>query len=129
VGSCRGAASTWRATTYSDAKRLGTVDVKYGFFLDEVVDPAGVDTSLTAMGRSELEMLDRLLLEAVREALEDASTTRVAGSATSVYIGSFGEHWHYILRREKLQSMQFFFFAIFAETNIEKERFHNLVYK
>jgi acyl transferase domain-containing protein len=55
------------------------VNVKYGFFLDETVDPAGVDTSLTAMGCSELEMLDRLLLEVVREALHDASTNNARG--------------------------------------------------
>ncbi|CAA9966684.1 Beta-ketoacyl synthase [Pyrenophora teres f. maculata] len=92
---------------YSDAKRPGTVGVEYGYFLDESVDLAGVDTTFTAMGRSELELLDpqqRLLLEVVREALHDAGTTGVAGSATGVYIGSFGEDWHDILRREDLQS-------------------------
>lgn len=92
VGPCRVPKSRFNlAGHYSDAKRLGTVEVEYGYFLDETVDLAGVDTSFTVMGRSELEMLDpqqRLLLEFVREALHDAGTTGVAGSATGVYIGS-----------------------------------------
>lgn len=90
---------------YSAAKRPGTVDVEYGYFLDESVDLAGVDTSFTGMSRSELEVLDpqqRLLLEVVREALHDAGATGWAGTNTGVYIGSFGEDWHDILRREDL---------------------------
>jgi acyl transferase domain-containing protein len=78
---------------------------EHGYFLDETIDLAGIDTSFTAMGRSELEMLDpqqRLLLEVAREALHDAAVTNWAGSETGVYIGTFGEDWHDRLRREDL---------------------------
>ncbi|KAF2462908.1 uncharacterized protein BDR25DRAFT_298851 [Lindgomyces ingoldianus] len=105
-GRCRVPQSRYNiAGHYSAAKRPGTVDVEYGYFLDESVDLAGLDTSFTALGRAELERLDpqqRLLLEVVREALHDAGTTGWAGTNTGVYIGSFGEDWHDILRRDEL---------------------------
>ena len=77
---------------------------EYGYFLDESVDLAGIDTSFTGMSRAELELLDpqqRLLLEVTREALHDAGATGWAGSNMGVYIGSFGEDWHDLLRREE----------------------------
>jgi acyl transferase domain-containing protein len=92
---------------YSNKITPGSVNVEYGYFLDETVDLAGIDTSFTSMSRSELELLDpqqRLLLEVSREALHDAGATGMAGTNTGVYIGSFGEDWHDILRREELMA-------------------------
>ena len=60
---------------YTGTKRPGSVASEYGYFLDENVKLAALDTSRFTLSRSELEFADpqqRRLLEVVREALDDA---------------------------------------------------------
>lgn len=94
-----------RTGHYSADKRPGISSVQHGYFLDESIDIAGVDTSFTSMSRGDLEVLDpqqRMVMEVSRDALNDAGATGWKGSNTGVYVGSHGEDWHDMLRREEL---------------------------
>jgi acyl transferase domain-containing protein len=95
---------------YSAVRRRNTVGVEYSYFLDESVDLAGLDTSFTSMGRSELELLDpqqRLLLEVARESLHDAGVTGWEGTDVGVYVGSYGQDWMEIGLRDDLLTSAF----------------------
>lgn len=92
---------------YSALKRPSTLGTEYGYFLDESVDLAALDTSFFSMGRSEVEKLDpqqRLLLEVARESLEDAGEVGWEGSTMGVYVGSFGQDWSEICTRDEVRS-------------------------
>lgn len=92
---------------YSPFKRPSTTNVEYGYFLDESVDLAGLDTSFFSMGRSEVELLDpqqRLMLEVALESLDDAGEVGWAGAKIGVYVGSFGQDWSDICTRDELRS-------------------------
>ncbi|KAL2017252.1 hypothetical protein VTK56DRAFT_2364 [Thermocarpiscus australiensis] len=91
---------------YSATKRAGTTNTEYGYFLDESVDLAGLDTSMFSMSRMEVEWLDpqqRMMLEVAQESLEDAGEVGWRGSNIGVYIGSFGQDWYDILNRDGLR--------------------------
>ncbi|KAE9363949.1 hypothetical protein N431DRAFT_474945 [Stipitochalara longipes BDJ] len=91
---------------YSAIKRTGTASTEHGYFLDESVDLAGLDTSMFSMSLVEVEWLDpqqKLMLEVARESLDDAGETNWRGSSTGVYIGSFGNDWYDILNRDGLR--------------------------
>lgn len=60
---------------YSETGKAGSVISQYGYFLDDSVKIGSLDTSRFSMSRAELESSDpqqRLMLEVVREALDDA---------------------------------------------------------
>lgn len=60
---------------HSTSGRPGTIATEYGYFLDESVKLGSLDTSRFSLSRAELEFTDpqqRLMLEVVREALDDA---------------------------------------------------------
>lgn len=66
-----------RTGRYSADKRPGISSVHHGYFLDESIDIAGVDTSFTSMSRGDLEVVDpqQRVMEVSRDALNDAGAT------------------------------------------------------
>ena len=95
---------------YSAVKRPGTTNTEFGYFLDESVDLAGLDTSFFSMTRTEVEWLDpqqRLMLEVARESLDDAGEVGLKGSNTGVYMGNFTQDWYDIMVRDGLRQSQY----------------------
>lgn len=68
--------SRYNISAYHSASgRPGTIATEYGYFLDESVKLGSLDASRFSLSRAELEFADpqqRLMLEVVREALDDA---------------------------------------------------------
>lgn len=90
---------------YYNAHKTGSANSQYGYFLDESVDLAGLDTSFFSMSRRDVEWLDpqqRLMLEVARESVDDAGEVNFQGSSTGVYIGSFANDWYDIMGRDPL---------------------------
>jgi acyl transferase domain-containing protein len=88
---------------HSPTKKPGMTVSEYGYFLDESVDLAALDTSFFSMPRREVERLDpqqRLLLEVSREALEDAGEVNWKGENIGVYIGTYGQDWYDLVLSE-----------------------------
>ena len=95
---------------YSPVKRPGTTHTEYGYFLDESVDLAGLDTSFFSMTRTEVEWLDpqqRLMLEVARESLDAAGEVGWKGSNIGVYMGNFTQDWYDIMVRDGLRQSQY----------------------
>ncbi|EFQ32027.1 KR domain-containing protein [Colletotrichum graminicola M1.001] len=81
---------------YSEAAKPGHIKTQYGYFLDESVDLAALDTTFFRMPKSEVERADpqqRLLLELTRECLESAGETDYRGKTIGTFVGCFGEDW------------------------------------
>ena len=79
---------------YDASETIGTIKTKYGYFLEE--DLGHFDTSFFSMSRKEVERADpqqRLMLEVVRECLEDACEVDWRGKTIGCYVGNFGEDW------------------------------------
>ena len=95
-GRCRVPADRYNVDAfYSAALKRGTVKTQHGYFLDDV-DLRDLDPSFYSMTKSEVEKLDpqhRLLLEVVRECLENAGETGWRGRKIGCYVGVFGEDW------------------------------------
>ncbi|KAI0468004.1 fatty acid synthase S-acetyltransferase [Xylaria cf. heliscus] len=88
---------------YSTTGKPGTVATEYGYFLDESVDIASLDTSCFNLTRSELQQADpqqRIMLEVARECFDDAGVTGWRGKKIGCYIGNFGEDWAEITSKE-----------------------------
>lgn len=80
---------------YDPHGKRGALSVQQGYWLDDV-DLSHFDPSLFSMRRAEIENLDpqqRLVLEVVRETLENAAETNWRGKNIAVYAASFGEEW------------------------------------
>lgn len=80
---------------YSPTPKAGTVATRHGHFLQNV-DLRDLDTSFFSMGKAEVEDLDpqqRMLLEVVRECLENAGEIAWRGKKIGCYVGVFGEDW------------------------------------
>ncbi|KAI8932960.1 hypothetical protein NX059_010429 [Plenodomus lindquistii] len=91
---------------YSPTKRPGTINTEFGYFLDDSVDLAGLDTSFFSMTRTEVEWLDpqqRLMLEVARESLDNAGEINWKGSNTGVYMGNFTQDWYDMMVRDGLR--------------------------
>ncbi|GKT93277.1 polyketide synthase [Colletotrichum tofieldiae] len=73
---------------YSESAKPGHVKTQYGYFLDESVDIAALDTTFFRMPKNE-----RLLLELTRECLESAGETDYRGKTIGTFVGCFGEDW------------------------------------
>ncbi|KAK1979840.1 KR domain-containing protein [Colletotrichum cereale] len=81
---------------YSESAKPGHIKTQHGYFLDESVDLAALDTTFFRMPRSEVERADpqqRLLLELTRECLESAGETDYRGKTVGTFVGCFGEDW------------------------------------
>ncbi|KAI9820043.1 MAG: Type I Iterative PKS [Pycnora praestabilis] len=80
---------------YHPNSKSGTVKMHHGYFLEDA-DLRDLDPSFFSMTRKEAEKLDpqhRLLLEVVRECLENAGETKWRGKNVGCYVGVFGEDW------------------------------------
>ncbi|KAJ5675621.1 polyketide synthase [Penicillium macrosclerotiorum] len=91
---------------YSETTKPGTVKTEYGYFLDETIDIATVDTSFFTMRRAEVERADpqqRQMLEVARECMEDAGEMNWKGRPIGCYMGSFGEDWTEMFAKENQQ--------------------------
>ncbi|KAF3480301.1 polyketide synthase [Arthroderma uncinatum] len=92
---------------HSTSGRPGTIATEYGYFLDESVNFGSLDASRFSLSRAELEFADpqqRLMLEVVREALDDAGEIGFRGSVTGCYMGSYGEDWLEMQNRDHQQT-------------------------
>lgn len=110
---------------HSTSGRPGTIATEYGYFLDESVKLGSLDASRFSLSRAELEFAgpeQRLMLEVVREALDDAgevdfrvrsplllsnwkcSQLQTQGSVTGCYMGSYGEDWLEMQNRDHQQT-------------------------
>lgn len=101
---CRVPTSRYNVSAYySTTGKPGTVATEYGYFLDESVDIASLDTSCFNVTRSELQQADpqqRLMLEVARECFDDAGLTGWRGKKIGCYIGNFGEDWAEMTSKE-----------------------------
>nr|ALQ32960.1 putative polyketide synthase [Fusarium scirpi] len=91
---------------YSETMKPGTVKTEYGYFLDESIDIASVDTSFFTMRKAEVERADpqqRQMLEVARECLEDAGEYDWKGRHIGCFMGSFGEDWVEMFAKEAQQ--------------------------
>nr|ALQ32998.1 putative polyketide synthase [Fusarium sp. NRRL 52700] len=90
---------------WSETTKPGTVKTQYGYFLDDSIDIASVDTSFFTMRKAEVERADpqqRQMLEVARECLEDAGVDW-RGRPIGCYMGSFGEDWTEMFAKETQQ--------------------------
>ncbi|CAG8152229.1 unnamed protein product [Penicillium salamii] len=91
---------------HSETAKPGSVSSEYGYFLDESIDLASIDTSFFTMGKSEAERVDpqqRQMLEVARECLEDAGEVNWKGKPIGCFMGSFGEDWVEMFAKENQQ--------------------------
>ncbi|KAL3607011.1 polyketide synthase pks11 [Fusarium poae] len=99
--------SRYNASSYwSETMKPGTVKTQYGYFLDESIDIASVDTSFFTMRKAEVERADpqqRQMLEVARECLEDAGEFDWKGRPIGCFMGSFGEDWVEMFAKEAQQ--------------------------
>lgn len=92
-------ASAYHSTTH----KSGSIKTEYGYFLDESIDIASMDTSFFTMGKSEVERADpqqRQMLEVARECIEDAGEVRRKDRVIGCFMGSFGEDWVEMFAKE-----------------------------
>ncbi|KAL0936929.1 polyketide synthase [Colletotrichum truncatum] len=79
---------------YSDSGKPGTVNSKYGHYLD--IDIDRMDASFFSMSKAEVEKLDpqqRLLLEVVWECMENGGQKNWRGGNIGCYVGVYGDDW------------------------------------
>ncbi|KAJ5263648.1 Acyl transferase/acyl hydrolase/lysophospholipase [Penicillium angulare] len=91
---------------FSNTTKPNTTKTENGYFLDESIDIASIDTSLFNMGKAEVERMDphqRQMLEVARECMEDAGVTNWRGRSIGCYMGSFGEDWVEAFAKENQQ--------------------------
>jgi hypothetical protein len=88
---------------HAPTKKPGLTISQEGYFLDDSVDLAALDTSRFPMSRAELEGLDpqqRILLEVAKESLDDAGETATKGKNVGVFVGTFGNDWYDLMQKE-----------------------------
>ncbi|KAF9872330.1 polyketide synthase [Colletotrichum karsti] len=91
------------ANYYSESGKPGHIKTQHGYFLDESVDLAALDTTFFRMPKTEVERADpqqRLLLELTRECFESAGETDFRGKTIGTFVGCFGEDHLEILNRD-----------------------------
>ncbi|KAJ6114967.1 Acyl transferase/acyl hydrolase/lysophospholipase [Penicillium sp. IBT 16267x] len=109
-GDARGSVpdSRYNASAYYSGSEMpipGSIKSEYGYFLDESIDLASIDTSFFSMGKVDVERMDphqRQMLEVARESLEDAGVNW-KGRPIGCYMGSFGEDWVEMFAKENQQ--------------------------
>ncbi|KAK5657863.1 hypothetical protein OQA88_2411 [Cercophora sp. LCS_1] len=80
---------------YDPAGKPGTVNTRYGYYLDDI-DLGAFDASMFGISNVELASLDpsqRLLLEVTREAFESAGEASFRGKNIGTFVGDFTEDW------------------------------------
>ncbi|KAK5626221.1 hypothetical protein RRF57_001936 [Xylaria bambusicola] len=80
---------------YNAHNKPGTIITKHGYYLDDV-DFSRFDVSMFNMTQAEVARLDpnqRLLLEVVREAFENAGEGNFRGKDIGSFVGVFTEDW------------------------------------
>ena len=85
------------------AKKPGLTISQEGYFLDDSVDLAALDTSVFRMSRAELELLgpqQRILLEVSKESLDDAGETATRGKNVGVFVGTVGNDWYDLIQKD-----------------------------
>ncbi|PPJ57411.1 hypothetical protein CBER1_01404 [Cercospora berteroae] len=90
---------------YSPEKKAGAIASEHGYFLGEDVSLGALDTSRFTLSRTELEFADpqqRLMLEVVREAFDDAGEVNYKGARIGCYLGNMGEDWGELMNRDPL---------------------------
>lgn len=99
--------SRYKASSHHTAHgKPGSINSEHGYFLDESLNLASIDTSFFSMSKSELEQTDpqhRQLLEVARECIDDAGEVNWRGSKTGVYAGTFGEDWAEMFTKDSQQ--------------------------
>lgn len=100
--------SRYDASAYcsdSEMPKPGSIKTEYGYFLDDSIDLASIDTSFFSMAKVDVERMDphqRQMLEVARECLEDAGISW-KGRPIGCYMGSFGEDWVEMFAKEDQQ--------------------------
>lgn len=98
--------SRYNASGYnSEIPKPGSIKTKHGYFLDDSIDLASIDTSFFSMAKVDVERMDphqRQMLEVARECLEDAGVSW-KGRPIGCYMGSFGEDWVEMFAKEDQQ--------------------------
>ncbi|KIL88308.1 polyketide synthase [Fusarium avenaceum] len=94
----------WTGSYHADQKRLGAMHVRAGYFLEH--DVGNFDAAffnLSAETAASMDPQFRLQLESVYEALENAGQplAKVAGSDTSVYMGTFNHDYRESMVRDE----------------------------
>ncbi|KGO55930.1 Acyl transferase/acyl hydrolase/lysophospholipase [Penicillium expansum] len=99
--------SRYNASGYnSEIPKPGSIKTKHGYFLDDSIDLASIDTSFFSMAKVDVERMDphqRQMLEVARECIEDAGVTNWKGRPIGCYMGSFGEDWAEMFAKENQQ--------------------------
>lgn len=88
---------------YSPDGKPGTTNTQHGYFLDESVDLKAFDTSYFRVRKGEPDRMDpvqRLMMEVVREALEDAGEVKWRGRNIGCYMASYGQDWYEMTFKE-----------------------------
>ncbi|KAF4556529.1 KR domain-containing protein [Elsinoe fawcettii] len=93
---------------HQSGSRVGTQPTDRGHFLDDL-DYADFDTTMFSMIPAEVAQADpaqRLLLEVVREAFENAGEIDWRGKDIGSYVGSFTEDWQHMQNLEVINHNQ-----------------------
>ena len=94
-GQCRVPKDRYNIDAWYGPGKSGHVGTQHGYFLEDL-DLSHIDTSFWSMTKREAELMDpqqRLILEVVYEALENAGEKDWRGKNIGCYVGIFGEDW------------------------------------
>lgn len=94
-GQCRVPKDRYNIDAWYGPGKSGHVGTRYGYFLEDL-NLTHIDASFWSMTKQEAELMDpqqRLILEVVYEALENAGAKNWRGRDIGCYVGIFGEDW------------------------------------
>ena len=94
-GQCRVPKDRYNIDAWYGPGKSGHVGTQHGYFLEDL-DLSHIDASFWSMTKREAELMDpqqRLILEVVYEALENAGEKNWRGKNIGCYVGIFGEDW------------------------------------
>ena len=94
-GKCRVPKDRYNIDAWYGPGKSGHVGTQHGYFLEDL-DLSHIDTSFWSITKREAELMDpqqRLILEVVYEALENAGEKNWQGRNIGCYVGIFGEDW------------------------------------
>ena len=94
-GQCRVPKDRYNIDSWYGPGKSGHVGTQHGYFLEDL-DLSHIDASFWSMTKREAELMDpqqRLILEVVYEALENAGEKNWRGKNIGCYVGIFGEDW------------------------------------
>lgn len=94
-GQCRVPKDRYNIDAWYGPGKSGHVGTQHGYFLEDL-NLSHIDASFWSLTKQEAELVDpqqRLMLEVVYEALENAGEKDWRGKNIGCYVGSFGEDW------------------------------------